>query len=73
MTENVDTKQALKKKVKQTLDFHLALISDRGDQHHAYGLIDMAVALELLSDEEAREYRSAADSMRKEREKREDS
>lgn len=65
MTEYKINEQQFKKKVKATLDFHLALISDTGDWHYAYGLIEMAHSLGLLSNDEKTEYENAADEARK--------
>ena len=55
----------LSKEAKKLLDHHIALIMDRSDWNHAYGLIDMAEGLGLLTNAEARDYRAAADAMRK--------
>ena len=54
----------LAKQAKDLLDHHIALVMDRADWNHAYGLIDMAEGLGLLSTSEARDYRSAADAKR---------
>ena len=55
----------LSKEAKRLLDHHIALIMDRSDWNHAYGLIDMAEGLGLLTNAEARDYRAVADAMRK--------
>ena len=55
----------LAKEAKALLDFHLPLIMDGADWNHAYGLIDMAEGLGLITNAEARDYRVAADAMRK--------
>ena len=58
-------KLSFKSKAKSLLDHHIALIMDRYDWNHAYGLIDMAEGLGLLTSAEARDYKVAADAMRK--------
>lgn len=54
----------LANQAKELLDHHIALIMDRSDWNHAYGLIDMAEGLGLITSSEARDYKVAADSMR---------
>ena len=60
-----EEKELLIKKTKETLDSNIALIIDKNDWHYAYGLIDMALALDLLTDDEGRKYKTAANAMRK--------
>lgn len=55
----------LAKQAKELLEHHLPLIMDLTDWHHAHGLIDMAEGLGLITSAEARDYRVAADAMRK--------
>ena len=55
----------LVKRAKELLEHHLPLIMDKNDWHYAHGLIDMVEGLGLLTKAEARDYRVAADAMRK--------
>ena len=55
----------LKKTAQKTIELHLALCKDAGDWHFVYGSIDMALALGLLTTDQARNYKEAADQARK--------
>ena len=61
----MDSKISLSKEAKKSIELHLALLKDAGDWHHVYGLIEMAELLGLLTADEARFYKEAADQARK--------
>lgn len=61
----METLTELKKTAQKTIELHLVLCKDAGDWHYAYGLIEMALTLGLLTDDQAHRYRAAADQARK--------